>query len=145
MMPDNISQTAFYTLIGTVITSLLGNIVLGVKIYFDQKNTTTDKRDKAEINAFNELSQLFKALKDEAESKKQENREREVEYEELEQCLDELEEKVRIARMDLLELRPPLKTAKRLIKELDIDDKGVMQILTDQESELTRIGNCLRV
>jgi predicted nucleic acid-binding Zn-ribbon protein len=131
-----------------LILSLLTNIALAVKYFIDRKDRKQerqeDKRTQAQIDAFEQLSQVLTAIKTEAEAKRIYAKECEDKIDELEECLGEMEEKIHLARLDILELLPNLRTCKRLLKELDIDDLGVFAILDELESKLTEIGANLK-
>lgn len=128
----------------SLIASIFVNLLALAKLIFDQVNQRASRRETAEATAFEQLTGLFNALKLQLEKKEIRDKEQETEIKRLETCLDELQEKIKTARLDLLDINALIRSVRRSLKALGIEDQGLLDATTELESQLARVSDCLK-
>jgi len=130
-------QLPNYLLVGGFILSVMTNIGMAVKFVLERKTTV-------EVNAYHQLSQLFESLQKQVEKKEQKDEKLEGEYDRLEADFDILLQKVKAARLDLMDVKKGLADIKRFIKTNKLDDIQILQTIEEIESKLKEIGEQLK-
>lgn len=135
MQQNEISQPIL--LYGGFALSVLGNIALIVKFFLERKTT-------AEINAYNQLSQLFESLQKQVEKREIREAENETDYIELENKFDALCEKIRKTRLDLFDLKQGLKEVRQFLADHNIKDENILRTIEEIEAKLKEISEQLK-
>jgi len=124
-------------LYGGLALSLLANIALVVKFFLERKTSS-------EVNAYNQLSQLFDKLQKEVDKKELKDREQEADYETLELKFDVLNQKVKKATLDLMEVKHGFNELRRFIKEHNLANKSILQTIEEIEAKIKEISDQLK-
>lgn len=131
-------------LIVTVIGSIITNIAFAVKYLLDLKTQKTKIKSDANITAYDQLSALFKTLREQLEKLELRDAQKDTEIENLENCLEDMQEKAKKARLDLLDLNQSVKDIRRFLRMHEINDQDILNTLEEVETQLTTIGDCLK-
>lgn len=127
-----------------LITSLITNFALGLKLFVDWRSSAATRRDAAEVKAYEQLESLLKLVQEQLNKKDLANREKEDEIEQLERCLDDIKEKAKRARLDLMDLKQSVKNIRRFLSEMKIDDDAILKTIDELDRQLSEIGDCLK-
>ena len=119
------------------VLSVLGNIGLTVKFFLERKTTT-------EVNAYNQLFQLFETLQKQVKDKEVKDEKSDKEFSELEARFDTLNQKVKQTRLDLMDLQQSLKEIKNFVKFHKIGDEKILQTIAEIEDKLKEIQDSLK-
>lgn len=131
-------------LVLTVIGSIITNIVLVVKYLIDRRDQNAKNKNANTITAYDQLSALFTTLREQLVKLELREAEKDKEIENLESCLDVMQQKAKKARLDLLDLNQSVKDIKRFLKIHEINDRDILETLEEVEKQLTTIGDCLQ-
>ena len=119
------------------VLSVLGNIGLTVRFFLERKTST-------EVNAYNQLFQLFETLQKQVKDKEVKDEKTEKDFSELGARFDALNQKVKQTRLNLMDLQQSLKEIKSFVKYHKIGDEKILQTIAEIEDKLKEIQDSLK-